>query len=178
MTEWRMPALPAPRRFILLALATMFAWLAAAPASALEPPTGRVLLTITGDIAERNSPDGATFDLAMLEKLPQHSFSTKTPWYSRPRKFTGVTLRDLLAAVGAKGGIAHAVALNDYRVDIAIDEAVRDGMLVAYRLDGDEMPVRSKGPLVLIYPFDDRPELRTALHYGRAAWQLTRLELR
>ena len=40
------------------------------------------------------------------------------------------------------------------------------------------MAVRDKGPLVIVYPFDDRPELRTALYYGRAIWQLRSLELR
>jgi hypothetical protein len=116
--------------------------------------------------------------MAMLEKLPQRSFSTKTPWYPEARKFTGVLLRDLLAAVGARGKTVKAVALNDYRVDIPVDEAQRHDLMVAYLLDDKTMPVREKGPLVLIYPFDTQPQLRTAINYSRAAWQLRQLELR
>ena len=148
------------------------------PALALEAPTGKVLLTISGDLQQRNAAEGAAFDMAMLEKLPQRSFSTKTPWYPEPRKFTGVLLRDLLAAVGARGKTVKAVALNDYRVDIPVDEAQRHDLMVAYLLDDKTMPVREKGPLVLIYPFDSEPQLRTAINYSRAAWQLKQLELR
>jgi hypothetical protein len=38
--------------------------------------------------------------------------------------------------------------------------------------------VREKGPLVIIYPFDDQPELRSALRYSRAIWQLRSIEIR
>jgi hypothetical protein len=50
--------------------------------------------------------------------------------------------------------------------------------MVAYLLDDQPMPVREKGPLVIIFPFSDRPELRTAVHYSRAVWQLKGFELR
>ncbi|MDE2093839.1 MAG: hypothetical protein KGI87_08320 [Burkholderiales bacterium] len=83
-----------------------------------------------------------------------------------------------MRAVGARGAMVRAVALNDYRVDIPIDDFARHGALLAYLLDDQPMAVRDKGPLVIIYPFDDRPELRTALHYSRAIWQLRSLELR
>jgi hypothetical protein len=31
---------------------------------------------------------------------------------------------------------------------------------------------------VVIYPFDSHPELKTALNYSRAAWQLKQLDVR
>jgi hypothetical protein len=139
---------------------------------------GKPLLTIAGGTQQRNGPDGLSFDLAALQKLPQHSFSTRTPWYAKPRKFTGVRLRDLLTAAGAHGQVVRAVALNDYKVDIPIEDAAASDVMVAWLLDDKPMPVRDKGPLVVIYPFDDQPELRTAVHYGRAVWQLRLLEIR
>jgi hypothetical protein len=145
---------------------------------ALDAPAGKVVLTLSGDIQSRNTAEGAAaFDMAMLEKLPQHSFSTRTPWYPEPRKFTGVTLRDLLNAVGGKGKTLKAIALNDYRVEFPVDEALRGEVLVAYALDDKPMLVRDKGPLVLMFPFDARADLRTAVNYSRAAWQLKALEL-
>ncbi|WP_280152507.1 molybdopterin-dependent oxidoreductase [Piscinibacter sp. XHJ-5] len=171
-----MTAFPVARRpWLLWALASA---LAAPAAGALDAPAGRVVLTVTGEIEQRNAPDGAQFDMAMLEKLPQRSYSTRTPWYPEPRKFTGVLLRDLLAAVGARGKTVKAVALNDYRVDIPVEDAARHDLMVAYRLDDKPMAVRDKGPLVVIYPFDAQPELRSAVNYSRAAWQLKQLELR
>ena len=163
---------------VLRRLAVACALAAGLAAHALEAPAGKVLLTVSGDIEHRNGPDGAAFDLAMLQKLPQASFSTKTPWYPEPRKFTGVPLRHLLAAVGAKGKTLKAIALNDYRVDIPVDEALRHDVMVAYLLDDKPMLVRDKGPLVVIFPFDSRPELKSAINYSRAAWQLRALELR
>jgi len=89
-----------------------------------------------------------------------------------------VLVRDLLDAVGSKASVARAVALNDYRADMPADELVNNGAMIAYLLDDRPMPVREKGPLVIIFPFSDRPELRTAVHYSRAVWQLKALELR
>lgn len=163
------------RAVLLLGLAPLL--LGSGDAYALEPPSGKVVLTLTGRLERRNAPDGALFDMALLEKLPQHSFWTKTPWFPRPRKFTGVLLRDLLAAVGAAPTRLRASALNDYRVDIPAEDVNGAGVLLAYRLDDQPMSVREKGPLLIVYPFDQRPELRSPVHYGRAIWQLRAIEL-
>ena len=157
------------------------AWLltGALPARALEAPAGKVVLTISGALGRTNDNGAASFDLALLQTLPQHSFTTRTPWYPQPRKFSGVLVAELLAAVGAAStGTVRALALNDYRVEMPAAELVRHGALVAHLLDDQPMTVREKGPLVIIFPFDDRPELRSAVHYSRAIWQLRSLELR
>ena len=138
----------------------------------------KVILTVTGNVQKPPGAAGVDFDLPMFMKLPQHSFTTKTPWYAQPRKFTGVLLQDLLAAVGGEGRSLKAMALNDYRVELPAEDWVQHGAMVAYLLDDKPMPVREKGPLVIIYPFDDKREVRTAVHYSRAVWQLRSLELR
>jgi hypothetical protein len=149
------------------------------PARALDVPSGKVLLVVSGKLANANQAGAAAFDLAMLQRLPQHSFSTKTPWYPQPRKFSGVLVSELLAAVGAGEVVTvRALALNDYRVDIPVDELTRHGALLAHLLDDAPMAVRDKGPLVIIFPFDAKPELRSAVHYSRAIWQLQSLELK
>ena len=170
---------PGRRTLLGHAAAGLLALLGSWPAHALDAPAGPVILTISGTLTQANDKGAASFDLALLQKLPQHSFSTKTPWYSQPRKFSGVLLRDLLAAVGAQGNpVVKAVALNDYRVDIPTEDLVQHGAMLAYLLDDKPMTVREKGPLVIIYPFDDQPELRTAVHYSRAIWQLRSIELK
>jgi hypothetical protein len=151
---------------------------AALPARALDRPSGPVVLTISGRIRTPNDGKAAQFDMAMLEQLPQTSFSTATPWYTQPRKFTGPLLRDVLARAGAGGTTLRAVALNDYWVDIPFDDVVRHDVIVARLLDDKPMAVRDKGPLFVIYPFDSRPELRSPVYYGRSAWQLRSIEVR
>lgn len=147
------------------------------PANALEAPAGTVLLTLTGKVHSTNGPRGAEFDMAMLEALPQTSFITKTPWYATPRRFTGPLLRDVLLAAGARGTLLRISALNDYRVEVPVDDAMRHDLLVARLLDERPMSVRDRGPLFLIYPFDARPELKTAVYYSRSAWQLRTIDV-
>ncbi len=137
-----------------------------------------VVLTITGNVHKGTGTEAVDFNLAMLATLPQTSFSTKTPWYEKPRRFTGVLLKDLLASVGGSGTRLTATALNDYRVEIPAEDWLRHGALLAYLLDDKPMPVREKGPLAIVYPFDERREVRTAVYYSRAVWQLRSLELR
>jgi hypothetical protein len=171
------PSAPDRRHFVVASMVVIAA-VASSGAFALDEPAGKVLLTVSGDLKLRNTAEGASFDLTMLQKLPQRSFSTKTPWYAEPRKFTGVALRDLLDALGAKCKTVKAVALNDYSVEFPLDEALRGDALVAYSVDDKPVSVRDKGPLMLMFPFDARPDLRTAVNYSRAAWQLKALELR
>lgn len=160
----------------LLPLAAL-PWLAPMTARALEAPEGPVVLSLTGRVRQTNSGSGVAFDMAMLERLPQHSFSTRTPWYAQPRKFTGPLLREVLAAAGSHGQQLRAQALNDYRVDIPVDDTLRHDVLLARLLDDKPMPVRDKGPLLIIYPFDQEPQLRSALYYSRCAWQLKAIEV-
>lgn len=148
------------------------------PAQALEAPTSEVLLTVSGRLRLPNQQGHALFDMPMLQRLPQTEIVTRTPWYATPRSFSGPLVRDVLAAAGARGEQVQAVALNDYRVDIPFDDLLRIDVVLALLLDGKPMQVRDKGPLFIMYPFDRRPELRTAVYFSRCAWQLVRLEVR
>jgi hypothetical protein len=161
------------------ALACVGAWLltGSLPALALGKPTGEVVLTVRGSVRKPNDGTLAQFDMSMLEALPQSSFSTRTPWYAQPRRFTGPLLRDVLDAAGAEGSVLRLTALNDYRVDMPFDDVRRHDVMLARLLDDRPMAVRDKGPLFVIYPFDAQPELRRATYYSRAAWQLRIIEV-
>lgn len=165
-------------RRLLVAAGLLLAVLGApAQADGLAAPTGKVVLTLTGKVSKTNNGARAEFDMAMLEALPQQSFTTNTPWYKEPRKFTGPLLRDVLAAAGASGKALKAVALNDYKVDMPAEDASRYGVIVARLLDDKPMPVRDKSPLFIIYPFDTDASLRSERYYSRAAWQLKSIEI-
>ena len=161
----------------LLGLCALLA-LGSSAARALERPAGSVVLTLTGRVRRPNQGTQADFDMPMLAALPQSSFSTRTPWFARARRFTGPLLRDVLAAAGAQGTTLRLTALNDYRVELPFDDAQRHDVIVARLLDERPMAVRDKGPLFVIYPFDARPELRSAVYYSRSAWQLRTIAVR
>ncbi|MDH4392945.1 MAG: molybdopterin-dependent oxidoreductase [Aquabacterium sp.] len=167
----------ARRRALCRGLATA-TLLTVSPARALDAPKGKVLLSLVGTLGHTNAAGRTDFDMAMLEALPQHSFSTSTPWYKEVRRFSGPLLRDVLGAAGAKGTTLRAVALNDYKVDIPMEDTLRHKVLLATRVDGRPMAVRDKGPLFIIYPYDESADLRSERFYSRSAWQLRRLEIR
>jgi hypothetical protein len=169
--------MPTTRRTLLQSTAALLLARAGA-ASALERPAGTVVLTVSGRIRSPNDGAVANFDMPMLERMPQTSFTTGTPWYAKPRKFTGPLLRDVLAAAGASGATLRAIALNDYWVEIPSEDTAQHDVIVARLLDDKPMAVRDKGPLFVIYPFDLRPELRTPVYYSRSAWQLRTIEVR
>jgi hypothetical protein len=86
-------------------------------------------------------------------------------------------LRNVLAATKASGSTIKAVALNDYKTQIPMDDAAKFDVIVAHSMNGQDIPVRTKGPLFIVYPFDRQPELKTPTYYERSAWQLQRMEI-
>lgn len=146
-------------------------------ADEISKPKGEIILTISGRIENTNSEGIAQLDRAMLEGLGLVDIKTATPWFDSEMVFSGVPFSRLLEFVGAEGETITAVALNDYEVDIPISDTVETGVILASRLNGEEMTVRNKGPLFVIYPYDDMRELDNQTYYSRSAWQVTRLNI-
>lgn len=163
-------------RQFLLALCAL--WLAGATAAqVLEAPRDPPVLTVSGNIGATNRGASAVWDMAMIDALPQASFTTRTPWDNAPVTFSGPLLRDLLAAVGSRGTQIRATALNDYRITIPVEDTRRYNIVVATRMNDQPMSIRTKGPLFIVYPFDSHPELRSATFYERSIWQLHSLDI-
>jgi hypothetical protein len=146
-------------------------------ASALDQPTGEVVLTVKGRISETNAPSAAVFDMAMLSALPRTSFEATTRWTDEAL-FEGVLLRDLMTAVGADGTVIVATALNDFSAMIPMDEVFRFPVLVATHMNGEPMKVRDFGPLWIVYDVDGHPELQTLQTERKMVWQLKELVVR
>jgi len=161
---------------LLVAAAVLAA--AATDALALDAPKGPVVLTVTGAIGETNAPGAAEFDMAMLAALAQKTTVTKTPWTTGEVSFAGPLGSALLDAVGATGGTLKVVALNDYSADVPAADLREHPVILATAMDGKPMSVREKGPLFLIYPFDDEPDLYNETYFNRSVWQIARIEVR
>lgn len=171
-----MTAQPTRRALALLVLGTT-ASRAGHAADRLALPKDRVILSVSGRIEASNKDGSAEFDRSMLEALGTESFETTTPWYNGPVKFEGVRMQKLMQAVGAFGKVVTAIALNDYTTDIPIADFEHYGVLLAMKRDGNDMPVRDKGPLFIVYPYDSKPELKSQKFYSRSAWQVSKLEV-
>ena len=162
--------------WVLLSLT--LALIPCAKAEGLAAPTGRVILTVDGAVANTNAGASAQFDLAMLESLPQLTIRTVTPWTEGQTEFTGPRGSELLTAVGARGRTVVATAINDYQVEIPLTDFTDIAMILATRRDGKPMRVRDKGPIWVIYPWSDRPELKTEIYHSRSIWQLKALTIK
>ncbi len=146
-------------------------------ANALEAPKSKVVLTVSGTLTKPNHGKDATFSMEMLERLPQQTFTTKTPWYPQAVTFTGPLLRDVLAAAGASGKQISARALDDYKTLIPMSDAKNFNLILARQIDGKNLSIREKGPLFIVYPYDSKPELQAQVYLDRSAWQLKSLTI-
>lgn len=158
-----------------LCLALGFALAAPAAAEAVPPPEGPVVLTLTGALAHAHDGAAVALDMAALEALPRHEITTSTVWTEGTSTYSGVLLQTLLDIVGAEGSRLVASAIDGYEVVIPVAEIHADGPIIAFLRDGAPMPVRARGPLWIIYPFDDNPAFRNDTTYARSIWQLTRI---
>ena len=164
------------RRLSALAIALALAVLPAAAgarAADLPEPAGEVILTVSDASGEHV----ARFDQAMLEALPQATIATSTDWTDGQPVFTGPLARDVLAAAGVAGTTVDAGALNDYHVAFPAADFAEWDVILAMTMDGEELSVRDKGPLWIVYPRDEHPELANPEINSRWVWQLQSLTL-
>jgi hypothetical protein len=151
------------------------ALLLAAPFAAMPPAAAsEAILTVSGSHPAAVTVD---LDLATLEQLPHHTIATSTPWTEGVSSYEGVLLRDLLHRLGVSGATVKLTALNDYAITIPEADLEQYDVVLAYTRDGEAMPVRDKGPLWVIYPLDDHPEINNEDTHAKMIWQVRRLDV-
>ncbi|MDP5085535.1 MAG: molybdopterin-dependent oxidoreductase [Yoonia sp.] len=150
---------------------------AAASAQDIALPQGAVVLTVTGEIDVANADGTLIFDRETLAALGTEEFETTTIWTEGLHRFEGVSLKTLTDLIGAQEGTLLATAINDYTVEIPVSDAVADGPIIAFKMDGETMSVRDKGPLWVVYPYDMSADYRSEVIYSRSIWQLDRIEV-
>ena len=143
----------------------------------MPPLTDKVLLKITGDLEFPNAGDEVHLDMAMLQSLPVTSITTHSPWNEELQHFEGVRINVLLDAIGARSSQFIAKGLDGYRFKVSKLDLDRYPIIIAYRQNGRRISVRELGPLRIVMPFDDFPELLTQKNQSRSVWQLFSMEL-
>jgi hypothetical protein len=146
--------------------------------AALPAPSGPVLLSVTGRIAETNGEGRAEFDRQMLEALGTVRLRTWTPWTDDVVEFEGVPAARLLDAVGAAGNVLLALAMNEYSVEIPVELVRSYPVILAMSMNGERLRLRDKGPLWIIMPWSDYPELDSEESRYWSVWQLRLIDVR
>lgn len=174
------PTVSVARRVLALGGLALLPLLPLSVSNAAEPlpaPQGPVILLVSGNIGVTNTPEGAAFDRQMLIDLGQTELRTTTPWTDGVQVFEGVLARAVIERVEAKGVTVKAAALNDYTVEVPLDDFLTYDVLLATEMNGEEMHVSDKGPVWIVYPRDDVPELQNRKLNDRWVWQLKSLHV-
>lgn len=142
-------------------------------AGAKEASAATVLEVTGGQDTEKT----VSLSVQDLRDIAVENIVTSTIWTEGVHEFSGVPLYALMQHLDLSGSSIQAIALNDYAVSIPLSDARMGGPIVAFAIDGQPIPRREKGPLWIIYPFDQSPEYRTETVYARSIWQLNRLNI-
>lgn len=161
----------------LLAVAVLLACSGAALAQPLNAPTGPVILTVTGKIAQTNRGPfdektdalfknqqvtfgrAAAFDLAMLEALGKRTVRADYPQGGPLHSFEGPLLRDVLKAAGADGDTIKVSALDGYTQEIPMRELEQWPVILALKQDGAHLALGGFGPSRIVFPRHEIPAL-------------------
>ena len=135
---------------------------------------GDTILAVTGKVTggEMN------LTLAEIEAMGMARIETTTPWHDGRVTFEGVPMARFLEAVGARGTTAYVQALNDFSIEIPLSDLTGFNAILAFKSDGNYMEIADKGPLFIVFPYDDVEEVRNALFYSRSIWQIHSIEIK
>ena len=73
--------------------------------------------------------------------------------------------------------MAPIAALNDYAIEVPIDDAREWPTMLALKADGKFMSVRDKGPLWLVYPRHMNAQFGNDKYNARWIWQIATTEV-
>lgn len=131
------------------------------------------------DILTVTTPDRVeSFTLEEILAMPQTIIVTKNDYVDEATTFQGPSLRYVLEELEVtRDTTLKMVALNDFSVEVPAADAFEYDVILAVLLNGDTMSVRDKGPIWVIYPMDENPELHDDIYNGRLAWQLKNISV-
>jgi hypothetical protein len=141
--------------------------LAAAPAFGAAGPA----LTIVAN------GQSAALTLDDLRALPQHVVTTHTEFTDGLTTFVGPLARDVLTPPDG-ATVALMRAINDYEVEIPLEDFRRFDVVLALSMNGTPLSRRDNGPIWVMYPLDDDSELASPVYINRLIWQLKSVTFR
>tara|TARA_R110002051_G_C8769269_1_gene503231 strand:- start:167 stop:628 length:462 start_codon:yes stop_codon:yes gene_type:complete len=132
--------------------------------------TAQTVLTVTHD------GETIEYDMAALQALPQTEYTTTNAFIDGSKVFSGPLLRDVLKLSNSFDEKEVMMrAINNYEITLPVSDSIDYDVIIATQMDGALMSIREKGPLWLMYPFSEFPELDDSVYKGRIIWQLVNI---
>lgn len=135
------------------------------------------MLIVSGEVIAPATGGALEFSVEDIHAMASTTFTTSTIWTKGENRFKGVLLKEFLASIGADGATLRATAANAYSVDIPTSDAVEGGPILAYEMDDKQLTIRNKGPLWIVYPYDQNVDYQSESIYSRSIWQVTSIEI-
>lgn len=141
-------------------------------------PTDAPILTISGAVGSTNSGDMIVMDRATIEQVGLVEYQVLDPFEQRPIVYRGVLMRDLLALwqPDPQANMMKLTALNDYVIEIPLEEFSTYPILFAMQADGEIMDITYRGPAMLVYPVDQY-EFDSRVNQRKWIWQIKSIEV-
>lgn len=118
------------------------------------------------------------YDYQTLEAIKPTTVLTENDYVENLTVFSGPLLRDILQDLEIDANETLTMrALNDFAVTLPAKDAFEYDVILALTQDGERMSVREKGPIWVIYPMSDNPELQEDVYNSRLIWQLAEIEV-
>lgn len=146
--------------------------------SAIPAPEDEVILTITGKIGAANVDDSIQMDLKTIEAAGLVDYTVEDPFENKEITYRGPLMSDLLALwkVPDDATTLHMVALNDYAIDVPLSDLRQYPVIFALQADGEYLPVSTRGPAMLVYPYNDF-EFEQSVYNDYWIWQIKSIEV-
>jgi hypothetical protein len=145
----------------------------------IPTPSEDTIVTITGKIGTTNVGDAIEMDLKTVESVGLVDYTVTDPFENKKITYRGPLMTDLLALWGVPEDATtlHMVALNDYAVDVPLSDLRKYPVIFALQADGVYLPVSTRGPAMLVYPYDHF-EFEPAVYNDYWIWQIKSIEVR
>lgn len=121
--------------------------------------------------------ESITFTDAELMALPQESFETETIWTEGVVRFSGPSVKTVIEQTDMPAADVQLVAINDYNIVLPLEKIEDGAPIIASRINGEPFSVREKGPLWVVFPYDDESRYNTEEYFSFSVWQLNRLNV-
>lgn len=136
-------------------------------------------LEISG-LVKSNSPRGSfLFSEADFLALKAVNLTTATAWTPRS-EFIGPELSSVLAAAGVspKATEMRFYAIDAYEITIPISDLGKYRPVMAHTQNGRRLEIATRGPLFLVYPRDQYPELSAIKGQAQFVWMVCKIVVR
>lgn len=141
--------------YLVLILVLLAGVLASCGGKAAE--VGDALITVKGNIGEKNSGDNYVLDQAAFD-AKSVELTYNDPWMGDGLKYKGILLKDLIALVkpGSDVKTVSLICTDGKAYDVTLADAQKYDIILARWVDGEALTEENGGPVKVAFPDDAR----------------------